>query len=112
MLTALAYLLVAVVVGGLFFVLASLVFGRGEELAPLEPRTTLTTLPATDVTGDDVRALRFAQVVRGYRAGEVDWALDRLAAELDELRAELARHRADPAARHDPAPHPLQEDTP
>ena len=78
MLTALVYLVVAAVVGGLFFVLASLVFGRGEELAPLEPRTTLTTLPADEVTGEDVRSLRFAQVVRGYRASEVDWALERI----------------------------------
>jgi len=27
--------------------------------------------------------------VRGYKASEVDWALERLALEIDELRAQL-----------------------
>lgn len=89
MVTALLYLVVVAAVGALLFGLATLVFGRGEELAPLSPRTTLTSLPESDVRGDDVRALRFAQVVRGYRADEVDWALARLAAEIDGLRARL-----------------------
>ena len=55
------------------------------------PGTTTTALPATDVTGTDVRDLRFQQAWRGYKMSEVDWALDRLAREIDELRAELAR---------------------
>lgn len=99
MVTALIYLLVVALVGAALFGLASVVFGRGEELAPLGPRTTLTRLPETDVRSEDVRALRFAQVVRGYRAGEVDWALERLAAEIDALRGEVAELRApQPAA--------------
>ena len=107
MVTALVYLVVAAVVGGVFFAVVSLVFGRGEELSPLAPRTTLTSLPAADVAGDDVRTLRFAQVVRGYRTSEVDWALDRLADELDALRAELARRDAAPG----PAPQPAEPQT-
>lgn|SRR5574340_1009496 len=91
MLTVLLYLLVMVLVGGLLFLVASMVFGRGEELAPLPPGTTATVLPADHVTGADVRALRFRQVVRGYRASEVDWALERLAREIDALRAQLAQ---------------------
>ena len=39
------------------------------------------------MTGDDVRALTFAQAVRGYRQDEVDWALEKVARELDELRS-------------------------
>jgi DivIVA domain-containing protein len=35
------------------------------------------------VTGADLRALRFNTAVRGYRAGEVDALIDRLAAQLD-----------------------------
>lgn len=89
MTTLAIYLVVLVVVGALLFLLASLVFGRGEELAPLPAGTTPTVLPATDVTGTDVRELRFQQVVRGYKAGEVDWALERLAAEIERLRAEI-----------------------
>ena len=89
MTTLLVYLVVLVVVGGLLFGLASLVFGRGEEMAPLPAGTTATVLPERDVRGADVRELRFQQVVRGYKASEVDWALDRLATEIDELRARL-----------------------
>jgi len=50
---------------------------------------TTAVLPEHGVDGADVRALRFQQVVRGYRAREVDWVLERLAMEIDALRAEL-----------------------
>lgn len=90
MLTVLFYLLVMVAVAAVVFLFASLVFGRGEELAPIAPGATPTTLPASDVTGDDVRALRFQQAVRGYRMSEVDWALRRLASELDAVRDRAA----------------------
>lgn len=90
MLTVLIYLLVMVLVGGLLFLGASAVFGRSEELPPLPPGTTATVLPAEDVTAADVKALRFQQTLRGYKASEVDWALDRLGREIDSLRAQLA----------------------
>ena len=51
-------------------------------------------LPASGVTGADVAALKFTQTLRGYKAGEVDWVLDRLGRELDQLRGELAAVRA------------------
>ncbi|GAA1842586.1 DivIVA domain-containing protein [Pseudonocardia ailaonensis] len=89
--TALIYLIVVAVVAAVVFLLASLVFGRGEELAPLAPGATPTRLPAGEVAGTDVRALRFQQVVRGYRMGEVDWVLDRLAEELDRVAEERDR---------------------
>jgi DivIVA domain-containing protein len=89
-LTALLYLVVMVAVAAVVYLLVSLVFGRGEELAPLPPGATPTRLPESGVTGEDVRALRFQQAVRGYKMSEVDWALRRLAAELDELRGRLA----------------------
>jgi DivIVA domain-containing protein len=88
--SALIYLLVAVVVAVVIFLLASLVFGRGEELEPLRPGSTPTRLPAAHIRGQDVRSLRFQQVFRGYKASEVDWALERLAGELDELRGRVA----------------------
>lgn len=91
MVTILLYVVVMVVVGAVLFFIASSVFGRSEVLAPIPPGTTTTVLPATDVTGTDVRDLRFQQTWRGYKMSEVDWALDRLAREIDELRAELAR---------------------
>jgi DivIVA domain-containing protein len=86
--TALIYLLVVAAVGAAFFGLAAVVFGRGEELAPLPPDATPTRLPAGEVDGDDVRQLRFQQAVRGYRMDEVDWVLDRLADELDRVEAQ------------------------
>ncbi len=102
MTTALIYLVLVAVVGGALFLLAALVFGRGEELAPLPPGATPTVLPEDGVTGDDVRELRFQQVLRGYKASEVDWALDRLATEIDELRAQLPAAPTTDAREVDP----------
>ncbi len=93
MLTLLVYVLFVGLVAVVLFLLASAVFGRGEELGPLPEGTTATVLPAEGISGADVRALRFQQVVRGYKAGEVDWALARLAARIDELQSELAHTR-------------------
>lgn len=92
--TALLYLVVMVAVAAVVFLFASLVFGRGEEMAPLAPGATPTRLPEREVTGDDVRMLRFQQAARGYKMSEVDWALRRLATELDSLRARLAELEA------------------
>lgn len=89
MLTALLYLLVMVFVGAMLFLAASAVFGRSEELAPVPPGTTMTALPVTGITGTDVRELRFQQTLRGYKASEVDWALDRLGTEIDSLREKV-----------------------
>ena len=86
--TALIYLLVVAAVGAALFGLAALVFGRGEELAPLPPGATPTRLPAGEIDGDDVRVLRFQQTLRGYRMDEVDWVLERLAEELDRAGAQ------------------------
>lgn len=86
--TALVYLIVVTAVAAVFFGLAALVFGRGEELAPLAPDATPTRLPSNGIRGEDIRDLRFPQAVRGYRMTEVDWVLDRLAEELDRVTAE------------------------
>ena len=66
-----------------------MLFGRGERLPPLPRATTATVLPASGVTGADVDAVKFTQVLRGYKTSEVDWVLDRLGQELDSLRGEL-----------------------
>ncbi len=90
----LMYLVVLILVAVVLFAVASLLFGRGEPLPPLPRATTATMLPASGVTGADVEAVKFAQVLRGYKTSEVDWVLDRLGAELDQLRGELAAVRA------------------
>lgn len=87
---ALTYLLVLIAVAAVLFVLGATLFGRGEELPPLPTGTTATVLPAETVTGADVDAVKFSLVFRGYKASEVDWVLDQLARQIDELRAELA----------------------
>ena len=90
----LMYLVVLILVATVLFGIASFLFGRGEQLPPLPRSTTATVLPASGVTGADVEAVKFTQVLRGYKTSEVDWVLDRLGAALDHLRAELAVARA------------------
>ncbi|MFD4642093.1 DivIVA domain-containing protein [Lentzea sp. NPDC058436] len=90
MTNALIYLIVMIAVAAVVFLLAALVFGRGEELAPLPPGASPTRLPADDITADDVRELKFQQVFRGYKMTEVDWALQRLSTEVETLRARVA----------------------
>jgi DivIVA domain-containing protein len=92
----LIYLLAMIFVATMVFLLVSVVFGRGEELAPLPPGASPTRLPAEGLTGADVNALRFQQVMRGYKMSEVDWVLDRVARELDDLRAKVAELTAEP----------------
>ena len=93
MTTALIYLVVMVLVAAVVFLLASVVFGRGEELPPLPPGASPTRLPADDITGTDVRDVRFQLVLRGYKMSEVDWVLRRVGTEVDELRSEVAELR-------------------
>lgn len=93
MTTALIYLVVMVLVAAVVFLIASVVFGRGEELPALPPGASPTRLPASGITSDDLRAVRFQLVVRGYKMSEVDWVLRRAGGELDELRAEVAQLR-------------------
>ena len=97
MTTALIYLVVMILVAAVVFLLAAILFGRGEELPPLPPGASPTRLPESGVTGEDLRAVRFQQVVRGYKMSEVDWVLARVGAELDELRARVAELEADRA---------------
>lgn len=89
----LLYLVVLVLVAVVLFGVASLLFGRGEKLPSLPRATTATVLPATGVTREDVDAVKFTQVLRGYKTSEVDWVLDRIGSELDELRTEVATLR-------------------
>ena len=88
--TALFYLLVMVFVAAVVFLLASVLFGRGEELPPLPPGSSPTRLPARDISSADLENVRFQLVLRGYKMSEVDWVLQRLGDEVDSLRARIA----------------------
>ena len=90
----LLYLVVLILVAIVLFGAASLLFGRGEPLPPLPRATTATVLPAYGVTGADVDAVKFTQVLRGYKTSEVDWVLDRLGRELETLRGQVAALQA------------------
>jgi DivIVA domain-containing protein len=87
--TALIYLVVMMLVAAVVFLLASVVFGRGEELPALPPGASPTRLPSTGITAEDIRNVRFQLTLRGYKMSEVDWVLRRLGGELEDLRAEV-----------------------
>ena len=89
------FVLSLLVVGGLLFLGASVLLGRGETQPPAELDRSPVELPDDrPVTGDDVRALRMSVAVRGYRMSEVDWLLEQFAQALDERDAELLALRA------------------
>ena len=94
--TVLQYLVIAAVIGLVVFGLAVVVFGRGEQLAPLSPRSSPTELPDGGIAAADVRKMRFAMSLRGYRMSDVDWALERMADEIDRLRDRGHRPRRRP----------------
>jgi len=89
MTTVILYTVVTLVVAAALFALSVAVFGRSEVLPAVAPGHTLTRLPEGGATGEDIRALRFGMVARGYDMREVDWALEQAADEIDRLRARL-----------------------
>jgi DivIVA domain-containing protein len=105
-----AFVVGVLVVGGLLFLGASFLLGRGETQPPMELDRSPVELPDDrPVTADDVRALRISVAVRGYRMTEVDWLLDQFALTLEQRDAEIARLSA---VAHPPALEPKQEQTP
>ena len=94
MLSFVVFVLGVLLVGGLLFLGASLLMGRGETQPPADPTRSPVELPDDrPVLGDDVRALRLSPAFRGYRMSEVDWLIDQFAQILDERDAELAALR-------------------
>ncbi|MGY2082712.1 DivIVA domain-containing protein [Blastococcus sp. SYSU DS0539] len=100
MLSFLVFVVAVLLVGGVLFVVGSLLLGRGETQPPAEPDRSPVELPDDRrVVSDDLRAVRIAVTLRGYRMAEVDWLLEQLALTLDERDAEVAALRAELAAR-------------
>jgi DivIVA domain-containing protein len=94
-LSFLVFVVGVLVVGGLLFLGASLLLGRGETQPPAElDRSPLELPDDRPVTGEDVRAVRMSVTVRGYRMTEVDWLVDQLVTALDERDRDLADLRA------------------
>ena len=110
MLSFVAFVVGVLVVGGLLFLGASMLLGRGETQPPAELDRSPVELPDDrPVTPDDVRALRISAAFRGYRMTEVDWLLDQFALVLEERDAEIAALAAQVAA-HPPAADPEKDD--
>ena len=105
----LGFVVGVLVVGGLLFLGASLLLGRGETQPPAELGRSPLELPDDrPVAGDDVRALQISVALRGYRMSEVDWLLDQFAQALDERDAEIAALHA--RLVHPPRPGPAKDD--
>ena len=80
------FAILAVLLIGAIMVVAS---GRGGSMRRVEPDRPDSLVPLDrPLTSRDVRQVRFAAALRGYRTDEVDSLLDRLAEELEarELR--------------------------
>jgi len=74
--------IVAILVVGALVVLA---VARGAAMTPAVDDRREIRLPADrPLRAEDVRGVRFTMTLRGYRMGEVDALLARLAAELEE----------------------------
>jgi DivIVA domain-containing protein len=110
MLGFVAFVVGVLVVGGLLFLGASVLMGRGETQPPAELDRSPVELPDDrPVTAEDIRALQISAAFRGYRMSEVDWLLDQFALVLEERDAEIAAltarlHPAD-------APFPNEDET-
>lgn len=94
MTTVLFYLVIAAAIGLVIFFLAVFVFGRGEQMAPLDPRTSPAELPDENISSEDISKIRFAVGLRGYRMSDVDWTLERLGDQIDQLRRDNTALRA------------------
>jgi hypothetical protein len=96
----LLYGVLALVLAGVLFVLATRFLPAGEQIAPpLRDEPPWELPPERMLRADDVDDLRLPVALRGYRFAETDILLDRLAGELRLRDAEIARLRAhaDPA---------------
>src|SRR5256885_4488962 len=102
MVQLLILLAVALVVAALAWGVAVLLMGRDQGLDPVEPDSRAIPLPTVrPLTESDLGQLRFDAVARGYRMGQVDQALRRIAYDIGYkeeligvLEAEVAALRA------------------
>ena len=95
------YGLLAILLAGALFLLASKFLPAGEQIAPpLRDEPPWELPPTRTLTPEDIDGVRLPVALRGYRFAETDLLLDRVAAELRARDAEIARLRGEAA----PAP--------
>jgi DivIVA domain-containing protein len=90
------------------FAVAAVTAGFGDLMKPAFQDARPVGLPERQVTPDDLEALRFNVVLRGYKMADVDAVLHRLSRELAERDAVLAELRDGGRSRSfRPEPPPL-----
>jgi DivIVA domain-containing protein len=87
-----------VVLLAVLFAVAAVTAGFGDLMQPVFQDARPVGLPEGQVGPDDLDALRFNVVLRGYKMAEVDAVLHRLSRELAERDAVLAELRGTPPA--------------
>jgi len=103
----LLYGLLAIILAAVLFLLASWLLPAGEQIAPPLRDEAPWELPAErGLTAADIDSVRLPVALRGYRFAETDVLLDRLARELRQRDAEIARLRGEPVEA-DPAEGPV-----
>ena len=105
------YGLLAILLAGGLFLLASWLLPAGEQIAPPVRDDPPWELPVERPMGaEDVDGVRLPVALRGYRFAETDLLLDRLAAELRARDEEIARLRGDVPAEPEPVEAPGEKD--
>jgi DivIVA domain-containing protein len=96
-----------VVLLAVLFAVAAVTAGFGDLMRPTFQDARPVGLPERQITPDDLEALRFNVVLRGYKMAEVDAVLHRLSRELAERDAVLAELRDGGGPRSFRPPPPL-----
>jgi DivIVA domain-containing protein len=92
------YGLLAIIVAGALFLVAVRFLPAGEQIAPsLRDEPPWDLPPDRTLQPDDIDSVRLPVALRGYRFAETDTLLDRLADEIRERDAEIARLRGEPS---------------
>jgi DivIVA domain-containing protein len=95
-----------VVLLAVLFAVAAVTAGFGDLMKPVFQDARPVGMPEGQVAPNDLDALRFNVVLRGYKMAEVDAVLHRLSRELGERDAVLAELRGDTSFRRS---HPLDD---
>jgi DivIVA domain-containing protein len=95
-----------VVLLAVLFAVAAVTAGFGDLMKPVFQDARPVGMPEGQVTPNDLDALRFNVVLRGYKMAEVDAVLHRLSRELGERDAVLAELRGDTSFRR---AHPIDD---
>jgi DivIVA domain-containing protein len=87
--------------------IALLAAGKGTPMSEVYDDRPDALVPAEgDLTGDDLRRVRFSLAFRGYRMSEVDALLERLAAQVDAPEGGWPAPGIEPAGVVEPASDP------